>query len=234
MAASYICNWISHSALNTETPYKKLYGKDADLSHLKIIGARAFVHIKTQASWATRRGKGRCTASVRPRATPTTKSASRGQAALAATRSRVAVVRFQRRHARRQLRLARRHAAGRAELHLRSGFRCWHACRNGITASASTSLTRRHFAWGSLACGISSGGVTPEGSSPPPAPISAAAAPRATNGCANRGSVGVTPAVTRSRAASRLPVPVATRYGGGPTTTEQLWRSFFRRTHYSV
>ena len=46
IAASYICNRIPHSALNMETPYKKLYGKDADLSHLKIIGARAFVHIK--------------------------------------------------------------------------------------------------------------------------------------------------------------------------------------------
>ena len=45
MAASYICNRIPHSAMNIETPYKKLYGKDADLPHLKIIGARAFVHI---------------------------------------------------------------------------------------------------------------------------------------------------------------------------------------------
>ena len=46
MAASYICNQILHPALSMETPYKKLYGKDADLSRLKIIGARAFVHIK--------------------------------------------------------------------------------------------------------------------------------------------------------------------------------------------
>ena len=46
IAASYICNRSPHSALNMETPYKKLYGKDADLSHVKIIGARAFVHIK--------------------------------------------------------------------------------------------------------------------------------------------------------------------------------------------
>ena len=46
MTAPYICNRISHLALNMETPYKKLYGKDADLSHLKIIGARAFVHIE--------------------------------------------------------------------------------------------------------------------------------------------------------------------------------------------
>ena len=29
-----------------ETPHKVLYGKDANLSHLKIPGARAFVHIK--------------------------------------------------------------------------------------------------------------------------------------------------------------------------------------------
>ena len=46
MAASYIFNRIPHSALNMETPYKKLYGKDTYLSQLKIIGARAFVHIK--------------------------------------------------------------------------------------------------------------------------------------------------------------------------------------------
>ena len=37
---------IPHSALNMETPYKLLRSKDADLSHLRIIGAREFVHIK--------------------------------------------------------------------------------------------------------------------------------------------------------------------------------------------
>ena len=46
MTVSCICNRIPHSALNVETPYNNLYGKDDDLSHLKIIGARAFVHIK--------------------------------------------------------------------------------------------------------------------------------------------------------------------------------------------
>ena len=46
MASSYICNRILHSVLNMETAYKKLYRKDADLSHLKIISVRAFVHIK--------------------------------------------------------------------------------------------------------------------------------------------------------------------------------------------
>ena len=62
MVASYICNRIPHSPLNMETPYKKLYGKDADLSHLKIIAS------KTQTT--TRRGKGWCAASAGPRATP--------------------------------------------------------------------------------------------------------------------------------------------------------------------
>ena len=36
-----------------------------------------------------------------------------------------------------------------------------------------------------------------------------------TNGHANRSTVGVTPAMARRRATSLLPVPVATRYGGG-------------------
>ena len=68
---------------------------------------------------------------------------------------------------------------------------------------------------GALAAEKNPGGVTPKGSSPPPAPTSTSAAPRATNVRASRATVGVTPAVTRSRAASVLPVPVATRYGGG-------------------
>ena len=46
MAASYICNRIPHSALNMETSYEKLYRKYADLSHLKTIDVRNFVHIK--------------------------------------------------------------------------------------------------------------------------------------------------------------------------------------------
>ena len=46
MTASYLCNCIPHLAPKMETPFKLLYGKDADLSHLRMIGARAFVHIK--------------------------------------------------------------------------------------------------------------------------------------------------------------------------------------------
>ena len=46
MTASYLCNRIPHSALKMETPHKMLYVKDANLSRLIIIGARALVHIK--------------------------------------------------------------------------------------------------------------------------------------------------------------------------------------------
>ena len=141
-----------------ETWYKKTYGKDADLSHLKSIGARAFVRIKNpnklgHTSWegmvcgfsetdsnsyriwnseTASRGGGK----ERRFQRTTTKSAFRAQAALAATRSRVTVVRFQRRHARQQLRLARRYPGGRAELHLRSDVWRRHACWNGRIASS--------------------------------------------------------------------------------------------------
>ena len=37
---------MPHSGLDMETPFERLYGEEAILSHLKIIGARAFVHIK--------------------------------------------------------------------------------------------------------------------------------------------------------------------------------------------
>ena len=46
LIATYLSNRKPHSGLDMETPFKWLYGKEANLSHLKIIGARAFVHIK--------------------------------------------------------------------------------------------------------------------------------------------------------------------------------------------
>ena len=46
LAAACLCTRIPHSGLDMETPFKRLYGKAAPLSHLKIIGARAFVHVK--------------------------------------------------------------------------------------------------------------------------------------------------------------------------------------------
>ena len=80
---------------------------------------------------------------------------------------------------------------------------------------------------GALPAGISPRGVTPEGSLPPPSPTPASAASRATNGHVNLGTVGVTPAVTRSRAASLLPVPVATRYGGGSSNNRATLAEHF-------
>ena len=47
LTASYLCKRAPHSALNHETPYKILHGKDADLRHLRVIGARALVHVET-------------------------------------------------------------------------------------------------------------------------------------------------------------------------------------------
>ena len=47
MAAAYLKNRTSHNkALKMETPIKMLHGEEADLSHLRVIRARAFVHIK--------------------------------------------------------------------------------------------------------------------------------------------------------------------------------------------
>ena len=109
MAASYIFNQVLHSALNMETPYKKLYEKDTNLSHLKIIGVRAFIHIKSPNKLGHMSREGmvcgfsetesnfyRILNPKTPRVVErrnvvfhrnTTKSASRDQATLAATRS---------------------------------------------------------------------------------------------------------------------------------------------------
>ena len=117
MAVSYICKRVPHSALNTETSYKKLYGKDVGLSHLMFINAMACVRVK-HPTQARPRVMGKDGVRLQqdqeqliPHLEPqnasrgreqkrrfyldTTKSASRGQAALAATRSRVTIVRLQ-------------------------------------------------------------------------------------------------------------------------------------------
>ena len=46
LTAAYLCHRMPHSALDIETLFKRLYGKEANMSHLKIIGTRAFVHMK--------------------------------------------------------------------------------------------------------------------------------------------------------------------------------------------
>lgn len=45
--AVYLSNRTPHAALQNGTPYKALYGKDAHLGNLRVIGARAFVHEET-------------------------------------------------------------------------------------------------------------------------------------------------------------------------------------------
>ena len=44
MTAAYLPNRSPHSALGGATPYSKMHQKSPDLSRLRTIGARAFVH----------------------------------------------------------------------------------------------------------------------------------------------------------------------------------------------
>ena len=45
--AVYLSNRTPHVALHNGTPSKALYGKDAQLGDLRVVGARAFVHGET-------------------------------------------------------------------------------------------------------------------------------------------------------------------------------------------
>ena len=45
--AFFLSSRTTHAALQNGTPYKALYGKDAYLGHLRVIGSRAFVHEET-------------------------------------------------------------------------------------------------------------------------------------------------------------------------------------------
>ena len=46
MVAAYLKNRTLHKALRVETLFKMLHGEEADLSLLRVIGAKAFVRIK--------------------------------------------------------------------------------------------------------------------------------------------------------------------------------------------
>ena len=46
MAAAHLKNRTPHKAPKIETPFKVLDGEEADLAHIRVIGARTFVHIK--------------------------------------------------------------------------------------------------------------------------------------------------------------------------------------------
>ena len=56
LTAAYLNNRTPHAAFNNETPYKRLYGKDATLGHFRTIGARAFVHVETRGRKLDQRG----------------------------------------------------------------------------------------------------------------------------------------------------------------------------------
>ena len=45
--AVFLSNRFPHATLNNGTPYKALYGNDAYLGHLRVIGPKAFVHHET-------------------------------------------------------------------------------------------------------------------------------------------------------------------------------------------
>ena len=42
--AVYLSDWTPHAALQNGKPYKALYGKDAYVCHLRVIGSRALMH----------------------------------------------------------------------------------------------------------------------------------------------------------------------------------------------
>ena len=46
LTVDYLYNCMAYSGLVMETPFKRMYDKEANLSHLKIINAITFVHIK--------------------------------------------------------------------------------------------------------------------------------------------------------------------------------------------
>ena len=253
MAASYICNRIPRSALNMETPYKKLYRKDADLSHLKIIGTRAFVYLRNpnklgHTSWeGIVCGFNETEGNVYRIWNPKTRRVVESRSVVFIETSPNLLSAARRLSLQQDLESTSYDFSDDTldDNHV-SHDNMLRDVQNYISAldfdvdtpagtvelllpqQASPGVTSPG---GASSAGISPGAATPEGSLPPPAPTPASApapapalgpaptracaASRATNGHANGGTVGVTPTVTRSRSASFLPVPVATRYGGG-------------------
>ena len=43
---AHLANKAPHAGLKNVTPYKALHNKESDLEHLRVMGARAFVHIE--------------------------------------------------------------------------------------------------------------------------------------------------------------------------------------------
>ena len=53
MTTAHLKNRTSRKALKMETPFKMIYVEEADLSHLHVIGARCFAHIKDSRKFDT-------------------------------------------------------------------------------------------------------------------------------------------------------------------------------------
>ena len=231
MAASYICNRIPRSALNMETLYKKLYGKDANISHLKIIGAGAFVHIKSlnklgHTSWEGMMCGFSETESNSYRIwnpKPRRVVESRNVVFIETPPNLLSTAR----QLSPQQDLESPSYDFSDDNYVSHGDMLWDvqnytsALDFGVDTPAGTvefimpqqASPGENLPGGASSAGILPGRVTPEGSSPPSTPTPACVAPRATNGHANRGG-SHTHRYTQ-QATSLLSVPVATCYGGG-------------------
>ena len=56
---AHLANKAPHAGLKNVTPYKAIHNKESNLKHLRVIGARAFVHIETtRGSWTPTPWKG--------------------------------------------------------------------------------------------------------------------------------------------------------------------------------
>jgi hypothetical protein len=58
MAAIYVKNQLSHSALGLKTPEEMFTGKKPELSHLKIFGCPVYIHISKEKQDGTFRKEG--------------------------------------------------------------------------------------------------------------------------------------------------------------------------------
>ena len=253
MAAPYICNRISYSAPNIETPYKKLYEKDADLSHLKIIGVRVFVHMKNpnklgHTPWEEMMcGLSETESNSYRIWNPKTHRVVENKNVVFIETQQNVLPATRRLSPQQGLEspsydfsddtLDDNYVSHNGMLRDMQNYTS--ALDFGVDTPAGTTkfllpqqASPDVTSLGGASPAISpSRGVTQEESSTPsapapaparalapapgPAPTPTSAAPRAINGRIIRGTVSVMPAVTRSRAASLLPVHAATRHGRG-------------------
>ena len=71
LTAAYPCSRMAHSGLDMETPFKRLYGKESSLSHLKTSALELSSTSRKSGSWNPSPGKVCCAASARMKRSPT-------------------------------------------------------------------------------------------------------------------------------------------------------------------